>query len=64
MTNLSWRTTALGIIAIVTAALGVTKAIIDGDPATSPDYAALGAAIAAGVGLLVAKDAKVTGLPQ
>lgn len=60
----SWRTTILGIIAIVAAGLGVAKAIIDGDPTTSPDYAALGAAIAAGVGLIVAKDAKVTGLPQ
>lgn len=64
MKNQSWRTTVLGIIAIVTAGLGVAKALLDNDPATVPDYAALGAAIVAGVGLILAKDAKVTGLPQ
>jgi hypothetical protein len=61
--NRSWRTTSLGIIAIVTAVAGFVRAVIDGDPATEPDIAALTAAIVAGAGLLFAKDAKVTGLP-
>lgn len=62
--NKSWKTTTLGIVAIVTAALGVFKSVIDGDPATVPDYTALSAAIAAGIGLIFAKDASVTGLPK
>lgn len=62
--NASWRTTGLGVIAIVTAALGFVRAIIDGDPTTEPDVAALSAAIVAGVGLIFAKDARVTGLPN
>jgi hypothetical protein len=61
--NKSWRTTTLGILAIVTAAAGFLKATIDSDPTTEPDMAALVAAISAGIGLLFAKDAKVTGLP-
>ena len=61
--NASWRTTALGIVAVLTAVLGFAKAMLDGDPATDPDVAALAAALVAGFGLLFAKDAKVTGLP-
>jgi hypothetical protein len=61
--NRSWRTTTLGIVAVLTAVLGFVKATIDGDPTTEPDMAALVAAISAGIGLLFAKDAKVTGLP-
>jgi len=33
-------------------------ALFDGDPATLPDYATAVAAILAGVGLIMAKDAK------
>ena len=61
--NKSWRTTTLGYVAILTAVLGFVKATLDGDPTTEPDLAALVAAISAGIGLLFAKDAKVTGLP-
>lgn len=61
--NKSWRTTTLGIVAVLTAVLGFVKTTIDGDPTTEPDMAALIAAISAGIGLLFAKDAKVTGLP-
>jgi hypothetical protein len=61
--NKSWRTTTLGIIAIVTAVAGFARAILDGDATTEPDAAALVAAIVAGVGLMFAKDAKVSGLP-
>jgi hypothetical protein len=62
-TNASWRTTSLGVIAILTAVLGFAKAVLDSDPTTEPDVAALAAALVAGFGLLFAKDAKVTGLP-
>ena len=61
--NKSWRTTTLGILAIVTAVAGFVKATLDNDPTTEPDMAALVAAVSAGLGLLFAKDAKVTGLP-
>ena len=61
--NKSWRTTTLGVLAIITGVAGFLKATLDGDPATDPDMAALVAAISAGLGLVFAKDAKVTGLP-
>jgi hypothetical protein len=61
--NKSWRTTTLGIVAVLTAVLGFVKATIDGDATTEPDMAALIAALSAGIGLIFAKDAKVTGLP-
>ena len=59
----NWRTTVLGICAILTAVAGFVKATIDGDTSTEPDIAALVAAFTAGLGLLFAKDLNVTGLP-
>jgi hypothetical protein len=56
----SWRTTAAGAIAIVVAVLGVAGAMIDGDDKTQPDWASFGAAVMAGVGLLAARDNKVS----
>lgn len=61
--NRSWRTTTLGVLAILTAVSGFLGATLDGDPLTEPDMTALVAAISAGLGLIFAKDAKVTGLP-
>jgi hypothetical protein len=60
MKNSSHRTTALGIIAILVAVLSGARAVLEG---AVPDYGALVAAISAGLGLLFAKDARVTGLP-
>jgi hypothetical protein len=56
----SWKTTVLGIIAIVMAALTVAKTLIDGDPATNPDWPMVISAVTAGWGLIVARDNSVT----
>ncbi len=56
----SWRTTTAGILAIVVALCGAASALIDGDPLTNPDLSSLGAAIIAGIGLMKARDNKVS----
>ena len=56
----SWKTTAAGIAAIVAAAASAAVALFDADPASLPDWGALGAAILAGVGLLSARDNDVS----
>jgi hypothetical protein len=60
MKTASWRTTVTGILAILAAVATVVKAEIDGDPTTLPDYGTAAAAILAGIGLLAARDNKVT----
>lgn len=52
------KTTILGVCTIVTAVSSAVMALLDGDPATTFDVAAVIAAITAGLGLIVAKDAK------
>ena len=56
----STKTTITGIITILVAALSAAKAVLDGDPATVPDWSATIAAITAGVGLIAARDNNVT----
>lgn len=56
----SWRTTVTGILAIVVAVAGALKAELDGDPATYADWGAVAAAVMAGIGLVLARDAKVS----
>jgi hypothetical protein len=51
------KTTLAGIGAILVAIGGALKAIFDGDPTTSVDPTATIAAISAGIGLVMAKDA-------
>jgi hypothetical protein len=51
------KTTLAGIGAILVAVGGALKAIFDGDPTTSVDPTATIAAISAGIGLIMAKDA-------
>ena len=51
------KTTLAGIGAILVAIGGALKAIFDGDPSTSVDPTATIAAISAGIGLIMAKDA-------
>jgi hypothetical protein len=57
----SWRTTVLGIVTILTAVAGVVQALVDNDPTTNPDMTVAVAAVVSGIGLIFAKDAKVTG---
>lgn len=52
------NTTMAGIGAICVAIGGVLTAMFDGDPATNADFASAIAAVIAGVGLILAKDAK------
>ena len=54
----NFKTTALGVATILTALSSAAMALLDGDPATNFDIAAIIAAVTAGVGLIVAKDAK------
>lgn len=51
------KTTVLGIATILTAVSSAVVALIDGDPATTFDVASVIAAITAGLGLIMAKDA-------
>ena len=53
----SWKTTTLGVLAIVSAAIGAVTALINGTPV---DWTTVVASIMAGVGLLAARDNKVT----
>lgn len=56
--NSSWKTTGAGIAAILVAGGAALTAMTDADPTTKPDFAALLAAIMAGIGLIFAKDNK------
>ncbi len=56
----SWRTSSAGIAAILVAVGTALTALTDGDPATLPDWGAVVAAVIAGIGLLFARDAKVS----
>lgn len=52
------NTTVAGIGAILVAVGSMLTALFDGDASTVPDYASAVAAVIAGVGLILAKDAK------
>lgn len=54
------RTSAMGIAVIMVVVGGFVKSLLDGDPATVPDYDGTIAAITAGIGLLFARDSNVT----
>jgi hypothetical protein len=51
------KTTILGIATIVTAVSSALVALFDGDPLTNFDIGSVVAAITAGIGLILAKDA-------
>ena len=54
----SWKTTVLGICSIGTAALTAVAAMVDSDPSTVADWSIVAAALAAGLGMIFAKDNK------
>jgi len=60
MTTMSYRTTILGVIAVLTAVTNAAQAIFDGDVSTVFDLDTTVTAIAAGLGLIFARDNKVT----
>ena len=62
MNNLtsSWRTTFAGVAAAGIALLAVAQAYFDNDPATVPQWEIAIGAIIAGVGLIFARDNKVS----
>jgi hypothetical protein len=51
------KTTVLGIATILTAVSSAVIALLDNDPATVFDVASVVAAVTAGLGLILAKDA-------
>jgi hypothetical protein len=57
---MSYRTTILGVIAVLTAVTNAAQAIFDGDVSTVFDLDTTVTAIAAGLGLIFARDNKVT----
>ena len=54
------KTTLAGIGAILVAVGGALKALFDGDPSTNLDITTTIAAVTAGLGLIMAKDADKT----
>jgi hypothetical protein len=59
----SWRTTLAGILAIVGTLSPIVGKIAQGGTVDINDIGAAIAGVSAGVGLIKAKDALVTGLP-
>jgi hypothetical protein len=60
----SWKTTTTGALAIIAALASAAQLLLDGNPATNPDYTAIGAAVMAGIGLMSARDANVSSEQQ
>jgi hypothetical protein len=60
LVNGSWRTTAAGLAAILAAVGTACVALFDADPLTLPDWGAVAAAVMAGIGLLAARDNRVS----
>lgn len=56
----SWRTSTAGVGAILVAIGSAVTALTDNDPLTIPDWGAVVAAVIAGIGLIFARDAKVS----
>jgi len=53
----SWKTTLCGLLSLVAAGLTlVAVPMLDADPATLPNWGAFSAALAAAVGLFLARD--------
>ena len=59
----NWKTTTPGILAIVLAICTAAKNELDGDPSTVADWSLVATSVLAGVGLILAKDAKPSAAP-
>jgi len=55
---MNWKTTLAGVGAIMVAVGGALKSLFDGDPSTNLDLTTTIAAVTAGIGLIMAKDAE------
>jgi hypothetical protein len=55
------KTTISAVIGLAIVIGTAVQALIDGNPATNPDWGAVGGAIMACIGLIFAKDSNVTG---
>ncbi len=56
----SWKTSLFGAGGLLVVAASAISALADGNPATNPDWASVAAAASACLGLLFARDNKVT----
>lgn len=52
----SWKTTSLGMATMVIAIGQAIQALLDGNPQTNPNYETVATAVAAGIGLMFARD--------
>lgn len=52
----NWRTTAAGVLTIVGVLVMVLRPLLDGDPATNPDFGAAYTQFMLGLGLITAGD--------
>ncbi len=62
--NPSWKTTLFGTGGLVATLVVAGLTLLDGNPLTNPDYAALLPALIASLGLLFAKDSNVSNAPH
>ena len=53
----SWKTTALGVLAICTALIGAANGVLQGNPV---DWTGVVSGVMAGIGLIAARDHGVT----
>jgi hypothetical protein len=56
----SWKTTVAGVAGIIIAIASCVQALLDGDPATVPNYEIALAAVITGLGLIFARDNNVS----
>lgn len=61
--NQSWRTSAAGYLSIAVGILNFLLQFLNGSAMSVESFGITGTALTTGIGLLAAKDAKVTGLP-
>jgi ABC-type Mn2+/Zn2+ transport system permease subunit len=52
----SWKTTLFGVCTILSALSGVGISLLDGNPATNPDWSVVVTACITGFGLIFARD--------